>query len=101
MSEYWHWWCDYLFETGHRNNSIIHELNRYIPAAAAFGGMCIGKNDDHDVNDDHDDDVNDDDDDESSSDKDDNFDDNELYADNGDDDSDNGWMDGWMDEWDR
>lgn len=27
---------------GHRNNSIIHELNRYIPAAAAFGGMCIG-----------------------------------------------------------
>jgi len=21
-------------------------LNRYIPAAAAFGGMCIGKNDD-------------------------------------------------------
>lgn len=27
---------------GHRNNSIVHELNRYIPAAAAFGGMCIG-----------------------------------------------------------
>jgi protein transport protein SEC61 subunit alpha len=27
---------------GHRNNSLIHELNRYIPAAAAFGGMCIG-----------------------------------------------------------
>jgi hypothetical protein len=28
-------------------------LNRYIPAAAAFGGMCIGKN-----NDDNDDDDN-------------------------------------------
>jgi protein transport protein SEC61 subunit alpha len=27
---------------GHRNNSVVHELNRYIPAAAAFGGMCIG-----------------------------------------------------------
>jgi len=27
---------------GHRNTSVIHELNRYIPAAAAFGGMCIG-----------------------------------------------------------
>jgi protein transport protein SEC61 subunit alpha len=27
---------------GYRNNSIVHELNRYIPAAAAFGGMCIG-----------------------------------------------------------
>jgi protein transport protein SEC61 subunit alpha len=27
---------------GHRNNSIVHELNRYIPAAAAFGGMCVG-----------------------------------------------------------
>ena len=27
---------------GHRNHSLIHELNRYIPAAAAFGGMCIG-----------------------------------------------------------
>ena len=27
---------------GHRQNSTIHELNRYIPAAAAFGGMCIG-----------------------------------------------------------
>ena len=23
---------------GHRNNSLVHELNRYIPAAAAFGG---------------------------------------------------------------
>lgn len=27
---------------GHRNTSLIQELNRYIPAAAAFGGMCIG-----------------------------------------------------------
>jgi protein transport protein SEC61 subunit alpha len=27
---------------GHREKSIVHELNRYIPAAAAFGGMCIG-----------------------------------------------------------
>lgn len=27
---------------GHRSNSLVHELNRYIPAAAAFGGMCIG-----------------------------------------------------------
>jgi protein transport protein SEC61 subunit alpha len=27
---------------GHRNSSLVHELNRYIPAAAAFGGMCIG-----------------------------------------------------------
>jgi protein transport protein SEC61 subunit alpha len=27
---------------GHRSNSTIHELNRYIPTAAAFGGMCIG-----------------------------------------------------------
>lgn len=27
---------------GHRENSLVHELNRYIPAAAAFGGMCIG-----------------------------------------------------------
>jgi protein transport protein SEC61 subunit alpha len=31
-----------LILKGHRNNSILHELNRYIPAAAAFGGMCIG-----------------------------------------------------------
>ena len=23
---------------GHRNGSLVHELNRYIPAAAAFGG---------------------------------------------------------------
>jgi len=27
---------------GHRKTSIVHELNRHIPAAAAFGGMCIG-----------------------------------------------------------
>merc|ERR1711871_1442382 len=27
---------------GHRSNSLVRELNRYIPAAAAFGGMCIG-----------------------------------------------------------
>merc|ERR1711918_204959 len=26
---------------GHRESSMIHELNRYIPTAAAFGGMCI------------------------------------------------------------
>eukprot|EP00598_Pedospumella_elongata_P013032 CAMPEP_0184992298 /NCGR_PEP_ID=MMETSP1098-20130426/40650_1 /TAXON_ID=89044 /ORGANISM="Spumella elongata, Strain CCAP 955/1" /LENGTH=461 /DNA_ID=CAMNT_0027517879 /DNA_START=185 /DNA_END=1570 /DNA_ORIENTATION=- len=31
-----------LILKGHRGNSIVHELNRYIPAAAAFGGMCIG-----------------------------------------------------------
>ena len=27
---------------GHREGSMIHELNRYIPTAAAFGGLCIG-----------------------------------------------------------
>merc|ERR1719183_2340938 len=27
---------------GHRESSLVHELNRYIPTAAAFGGMCIG-----------------------------------------------------------
>ena len=27
---------------GYRNTSLVSELNRYIPAAAAFGGMCIG-----------------------------------------------------------
>jgi len=27
---------------GHRENSMIHELNRYIPTAAACGGLCIG-----------------------------------------------------------
>ena len=27
---------------GHREQSMVHELNRYIPTAAAFGGLCIG-----------------------------------------------------------
>jgi len=27
---------------GHRDAAIVHVLNRYIPTAAAFGGMCIG-----------------------------------------------------------
>mmetsp|Transcript_18376 Transcript_18376/g.45211 ORF Transcript_18376/g.45211 Transcript_18376/m.45211 type:complete len:475 (-) Transcript_18376:422-1846(-) len=27
---------------GHRDTSMVKELNRYIPTAAAFGGMCIG-----------------------------------------------------------
>merc|ERR1712142_999332 len=27
---------------GHRYTSMIKELNRYIPTAAAFGGLCIG-----------------------------------------------------------
>lgn len=27
---------------GHRDTSLVKELNRYIPTAAAFGGMCIG-----------------------------------------------------------
>lgn len=27
---------------GHRDSSLQRELNRYIPTAAAFGGMCIG-----------------------------------------------------------
>jgi len=27
---------------GHRDTSLFHVLNRYIPTAAAFGGMCIG-----------------------------------------------------------
>ena len=27
---------------GHRDSSLAKELNRYIPIAAAFGGMCIG-----------------------------------------------------------
>ena len=26
----------------HRDSALIHVLNRYIPTAAAFGGMCIG-----------------------------------------------------------
>ena len=27
---------------GYRDTTMIHELNRYIPTAAAFGGLCIG-----------------------------------------------------------
>ncbi len=27
---------------GHRDTSMVRELNRYIPTAAAFGGLCIG-----------------------------------------------------------
>jgi protein transport protein SEC61 subunit alpha len=27
---------------GHREESMVKQLNRYIPTAAAFGGMCIG-----------------------------------------------------------
>lgn len=27
---------------GHRESSMVKELNRYIPTAAAFGGLCIG-----------------------------------------------------------
>lgn len=27
---------------GHRESSMKRELNRYIPTAAAFGGLCIG-----------------------------------------------------------
>lgn len=27
---------------GHRDASLVSVLNRYIPTAAAFGGMCIG-----------------------------------------------------------
>lgn len=27
---------------GHRETSLVQYLNRYIPIAAAFGGMCIG-----------------------------------------------------------
>jgi len=31
-----------MFMPGHRDISIEKELNRYIPTAAAFGGLCIG-----------------------------------------------------------
>ena len=31
-----------MFMQGHRECSLQKELNRYIPTAAAFGGMCIG-----------------------------------------------------------
>lgn len=27
---------------GHREQSLLHVLDMYIPTAAAFGGMCIG-----------------------------------------------------------
>ncbi|KAG7652189.1 SecY/SEC61-alpha family [Arabidopsis thaliana x Arabidopsis arenosa] len=27
---------------GHRDSNLQKELNRYIPTAAAFGGLCIG-----------------------------------------------------------
>lgn len=27
---------------GHRESNLQRELNRYIPTAAAFGGVCIG-----------------------------------------------------------
>merc|ERR1711887_154681 len=27
---------------GHRESSLLHVLDMYIPTAAAFGGMCIG-----------------------------------------------------------
>jgi protein transport protein SEC61 subunit alpha len=27
---------------GHRDTSLVRHLNRYIPVAASFGGMCIG-----------------------------------------------------------
>jgi protein transport protein SEC61 subunit alpha len=28
--------------SGFRDEAMVKELNRYIPIAAAFGGMCIG-----------------------------------------------------------
>lgn len=31
-----------MFWPGHRDKSLKDMLNRYIPTAAAFGGMCIG-----------------------------------------------------------
>merc|ERR1719181_362939 len=31
-----------MFMKGHRETSLVKTLNRYIPTAAAFGGMCIG-----------------------------------------------------------
>lgn len=31
-----------MFLQGHREQSLQHALNRYIPTAAAFGGVCIG-----------------------------------------------------------
>lgn len=31
-----------MLMTGHRDSNLHKELDRYIPTAAAFGGMCIG-----------------------------------------------------------
>lgn len=31
-----------MFMKGHRSDSLLKTLSRYIPTAAAFGGMCIG-----------------------------------------------------------
>ena len=31
-----------LFFPGHRDTAMVSILNRYIPTAAAFGGMCVG-----------------------------------------------------------
>lgn len=31
-----------MFLAGHRDTSMVSEFNRYIPVAAALGGMCIG-----------------------------------------------------------
>jgi protein transport protein SEC61 subunit alpha len=31
-----------MFMKGHRESSLLHVLNYYIPTAAAFGGACIG-----------------------------------------------------------
>jgi len=31
-----------MVKKGHRDSSMVKELDRYIPTAAAFGGLCIG-----------------------------------------------------------
>eukprot|EP01105_Mastigella_eilhardi_P009823 TRINITY_DN2299_c1_g1_i2.p1 TRINITY_DN2299_c1_g1~~TRINITY_DN2299_c1_g1_i2.p1 ORF type:complete len:410 (-),score=108.32 TRINITY_DN2299_c1_g1_i2:75-1304(-) len=31
-----------MYLPGHRDTSLLHHLNRYIPTAAALGGLCIG-----------------------------------------------------------
>eukprot|EP01092_Planopodium_desertum_P016376 TRINITY_DN91479_c0_g1_i1.p1 TRINITY_DN91479_c0_g1~~TRINITY_DN91479_c0_g1_i1.p1 ORF type:complete len:475 (+),score=107.69 TRINITY_DN91479_c0_g1_i1:106-1530(+) len=31
-----------MMMVGHRDKSLVKQLNRYIPIAAAFGGLCIG-----------------------------------------------------------
>ena len=33
---------DLIIVGHHRDSSIVKELDRYIPTAAAFGGVCIG-----------------------------------------------------------